>query len=62
MDFGKLPIGFAMALAQNEQAMTRYSAMTEAQRSAVLAQAHAARSEEEMHHLVAQIGSSGTLE
>ena len=55
MDFGMLPIGFAMALAQNEQAMTRYSAMTEAQRGAVLAQAHAARSEEEMHRLVASI-------
>lgn len=55
MDFGTLPIGFAMALAQNEQAMTRYSAMTEAQRGAVLAQAHAARSEEEMHRLVASI-------
>ncbi|MDD6201165.1 MAG: hypothetical protein PUB93_07870 [Firmicutes bacterium] len=55
MDFAKVPIGFGMALAQNEQAMTVYAGMTEAQKQAVLAEAHGVRSEEEMHALVSRL-------
>lgn len=62
MDYSELPVGFAMALARNEPALLRYSALSPSQKSAILAQAHAAHSEEEMHRLVGQLGNSGTLE
>lgn len=52
MDFYKVPIGFGMALAMNPTALNAYSAMTEAQKQAVLSKAHNARSEQEMHQIV----------
>ena len=52
MDFYKVPIGFGMALAMNPTALNAYSAMTEAQKQAVLSKAHNARSEQEMHRIV----------
>ena len=55
MDFAKLPIGFAMALAQNEIALNKYGAMSEAQKNAILDRAHTADSNEEMHQIVADI-------
>ncbi len=55
MDFYKVPIGFGMALAVNEPAMNAYSAMTEEQKQAILNKAHNARSEQEMHDLVASL-------
>lgn len=58
MDFYKVPIGFGMALAMNEPALNAYSAMTEAQKQAVLNKAHNARSEKEMHQIVKSIASS----
>ena len=55
MDFYKVPIGFGMALAMNEPAMAAYSAMSEQQKQAILNRAHNARSEREMHSLVASL-------
>ena len=55
MDFYKVPIGFGMALAMNEPAMAAYAAMTEVQKQAVLNRAHNARSETEMHQIVARL-------
>lgn len=55
MDFYKVPIGFGMALAMYEPAMAAYAAMTEQQKQAVLNRAHNARSEKEMHQIVAGI-------
>ena len=52
MDFATVPIGFGMALAQNEQALSAYAAMTEAEKQAVLNKAHNARSEQEMREIV----------
>ena len=52
MDFYKVPIGFGMALAMNEPAMSAYSAMTEQQKQEILKRAHSVRSEKEMHALV----------
>ena len=52
MDFCKVPIGLGMALAVNEPAMNAYTAMTEAQKQAIINNAHDARSETEMHDLV----------
>ena len=55
MDFAKLPIGFAMALAQNRAAMQRFGTMSEPERSSVLNRAHNARSEAEMMRIVCEI-------
>ena len=52
MDFYKVPLGFGMALAMNANALNAYSAMTEAQKQAILDKAHNARSEHEMHQIV----------
>ena len=52
MDFYKVPLGFGMALAMNANALNAYSAMTEAQKQAILDKAHNARSEQEMHQIV----------
>lgn len=57
MDFAKLPIGFAMALAQNTPALETFGRMTESQRQAVVSQAHGARSEAEMWQIVSGIAN-----
>lgn len=57
MDFYKVPIGFGMALAMNPTALNAYSAMTEEQKQAILNKAHNARSEKEMHQIVAGIAN-----
>ena len=60
MDFYKVPIGFGMALAQNEAAMHRYAALPEERKQQLLNRAHEVRSEKEMYSLVAQI-ANGTM-
>ena len=50
-----LPIGFGMALAMNHPAMEAYAAMTEPEKQAILSKAHNARSEKEMHNIVASL-------
>ena len=57
MDFYKVPIGFGMALAQNEAAMQRYAQLNEEEKQSILDQAHNVRSEKEMYTLVASIAS-----
>lgn len=48
----ELPLGFGMALIQNEQAMRRFEGMTEAERSDILKKTHTVDSKEEMQLLV----------
>ena len=52
MDYYNIPIGFGMALAMNPPALNAYSAMTEAEKAALIEKAHHARSEQEMHEIV----------
>lgn len=47
-----LPLGFGMALAQNETAMRRFEALPEEEKAAVVAKTHAVRSKREMQALV----------
>ena len=61
MEFGTMPIGFSMALAQNEAAVSRFGTMTESEKQAILSKAHGARSEREMEQIVASL-VSGTAE
>lgn len=52
MDPLELPLGFGMALAQNEQAMHAFEAMTEEQKRSVIERTHAVTSRREMQQLV----------
>ena len=61
MEFGTMPSGFSMALAQNEAALSRFGTMTESEKQAILSKAHGARSEREMEQIVASL-VSGTAE
>ena len=61
MNFSEVPIGFGMALAQNEKAVNAYAMMPREQKNAILAKAHAARSEREMHEIVASIAADSIM-
>ncbi|MGN1016398.1 MAG: hypothetical protein ACI4PL_05335 [Faecousia sp.] len=52
MDSLELPLGFGMALAQNEQAMHAFETMTEEQKRSVIERTHAVTSRREMQQLV----------
>ena len=43
-----LPLGFGMALAQNEQAMTYFANLTEEQKQSVITATHTIQSKQEM--------------
>ena len=60
MDFQQMPIGFAMALAQNQPAMEAFAALPRDARTAILTRAHSARSEAEMHRIVSGIAENST--
>ena len=55
MEEHDLPLGFGMALAQNEPAMERFARLPEAERRAVVEGARQVRSKEEMQTYVARI-------
>lgn len=48
----ELPLGFGMALAQNEAAMHQFERLSETEKQALLQQAHDVRSKAEMRQLV----------
>lgn len=50
-----IPLGFGMALAQNSDAMTRFSAMSDEQRRQIIEGTHAVRSKKEMKAYVDRI-------
>jgi len=55
MEKTALPLGFGMALAQNETAMRKFEAMNEAQKNEILRLTHAVRSRGEMQALVSRL-------
>ena len=60
MEKTALPLGFGMALAQNETAMKRFESMTESQKQAGLVQAQHVGSRQEMQRLVSRLASGGS--
>lgn len=48
----ELPLGFGMALAQNERAMAKFESLSESEKQAVLARTHSVTSKQEMQALV----------
>lgn len=55
----ELPIGFGMALAQNEAAARQFESMNEEEKRAVLRQARDVRSKEEMERIVSGLLTRG---
>ena len=55
MNYSELPVGFAMALAQNRAALEKFGAMSDTQKQQLVDRAHTARSRREMHDLVASL-------
>lgn len=58
MDYQEVPVGFAMALAQNEAAVNAFAMMTKEEKQAIWSKARSARSEQEMQGIVAGIVNS----
>lgn len=52
MNQNDIPLGFGFALAQNTEAMERFSALSAERRSEVLQKAHSVTSKQEMKALV----------
>ena len=55
MGDGSLPVGFGMALAQNQTALRKYEALTEVEKKALMDQIHGVQSKAEMRQLVAEL-------
>ena len=49
---GQLPVGFGMALAMNDAAMSGYAGLTEAQKEEVILRCKDARTKEQMQEIV----------
>lgn len=60
MEGDMLPLGFGMALAQNEAAMKRFESMTEPEKQALIRKTHQVRSKQEMQRLVSQLTNEKT--
>lgn len=50
-----LPLGFGMALAQNESAMKNFEKLTESEKAAVIEKTHSLKSKSEMQNLVSSL-------
>lgn len=55
MESNALPLGFGMALAQNEAAMKKFESMTEAEKQSVIQRTHQVKSKREMQKLVSDL-------
>jgi len=54
----ELPIGFAMALAQNPSSMYYFSNLPESEQQALISQTHGINSKTEMHEFVGHLGEN----
>ena len=59
MDHSTVPMGFAMALAQNETAVNAYAMMTQEEKASFLAKAHQAKTKNEMQQLISNLAAEG---
>lgn len=56
-----LPLGFGMALAQNEPAMKKFTSMTDHEKQAIIQKTHNVSSKAEMNALVSSLVDSTGL-
>ncbi|MGN0467604.1 MAG: hypothetical protein ACI4GY_02630 [Acutalibacteraceae bacterium] len=54
----ELPLGFGMALAQNEPAMKKFEALSESEKKAFISRTHTVSSKAEMHRLIDELMKS----
>ena len=59
MDIKSLPLGFGMALAQNEAAMKTFESFSEAEKEAIVQRTHQVNSKREMRSFVASLAGKG---
>ena len=59
MQHDELPLGFGMALAQNEKALEKFAQLDERQKQRFLFEARHARNKNEMQSIVGRIGEWG---
>ena len=52
MERNEMPVGFAMALAMNPEAMQKFATLSEEQKQEIIAGTHAVKSRDEMHRYV----------
>lgn len=52
MERNEMPVGFAMALAQNPEAMQKFATLSEDKKQEIIAGTHSVKSKEEMHQYV----------
>lgn len=57
MNSRDLPLGFGMALAQNESAMKRFESMSESEQQSIVQRAKGVSSKREMRAIVDNIGA-----
>ena len=55
MGDGTLPVGFGMALAQNQAALRKYEELTEVEKKALMDQIHGVQSKAEMRQIVVEL-------
>ncbi len=53
----QLPLGFGMALAQNEPAMKKFESLSDAEKQFIVQQTHSITSRQEMQNLVSSLTS-----
>ena len=52
MERNEMPVGFAMALAMNPEAMQKFATLSEEQKQEIIAGTHTVKSRDEMHRYV----------
>lgn len=55
MERSEMPVGFAMALAMNPEAMEKFATLGEEQKRAIIEGTHSVKSRDEMHRYVESI-------
>lgn len=59
MSFSELPLGFGMALIQNELAMKQFELLSESEKQDIIQRAHNVESKKEMQRLVSGLFTNG---
>ena len=54
----EMPVGFAMALAMNPEAMQKFATLSEQQKQQIIAGTHSIKSRDEMHRYVNDLASN----
>ncbi len=62
MERGDMPVGFAMALAMNPEAMQKFALLSEDKKQEIIAGTQSVRSKEEMHRYVNSLVSNEQTE